>query len=305
MLKKRAKLNPLVSIILNCYNGEKFINNSVQSILNQTYKNWELIFLDNNSDDKTWTVIKKFKDKRIKYFKTKKTFKLYKARNIAISKAKGKLISFLDVDDWWTKDKLQIQVKIFESDKQIDVLYSNIFLFYEKINKFKVYSKKKLSEGKITQSLIDDFKMPIVSTILKKNIFKSIKFDNNYEIIGDFDFLVRLSLKKKISAIQKPLAYYRIHGSNLSIKKMHLNISELEKWVKKNKNKKKFKEYNFFNTQKLIQILKIKNSLILGKKKIAFKYIFEAPYFISKFKFFILFFLSKNFTNKMLNRLDN
>ena len=299
MLKKRTKYYPLVSVILNCHNGEQFINKSVQSILNQTYKNWELIFLDNNSDDKTRIIIKKIKDKRIKYFKTKKIFKLYRARNIAISKAKGKLISFLDVDDWWKKDKLKIQVSTLESNKQIDVLYSNVFLFYEKIN------KKKLSEGKITQSLINDFKMPIVSTILKKSIFKNIKFDNNYEIIGDFDFLVRLSLNTKISAIQKPLAYYRIHGSNLSIKKMHLNISELEKWVKKNKNKKKFKKYNFFNIQKLIQILKIKNSLILGKKKIALKHIFRAPFFISKFKFFILFFLSKNFTNRILNWLDN
>ena len=98
----------LISIIVNCHNGEKFINRCIESILIQTYDNFEIIFLDNMSTDGTEEILKKISDKRIKYFKTEKFLKLYEARNLAISKAKGKYISFLDIDDSWEKDKLKL-----------------------------------------------------------------------------------------------------------------------------------------------------------------------------------------------------
>ena len=87
--------------------------------------------------------------------------------------------------------------------------------------------------------------MPILSTLIKKNIFNQIKFDNRYTIIGDLDFFVRLSLIKNITAIQEPLAYYRIHDSNLTKKRIDLNIKELESWVSEKVKNKKFKSNNF------------------------------------------------------------
>ena len=96
---------PLISIIINCYNGEKFLKNAIRSVLNQTYKNWEIIFFDNNSKDKSVKILKGFKDKRIKFYSTqnKNLLPLYKARNLATQKAKGRFITFLDVDDTWKK----------------------------------------------------------------------------------------------------------------------------------------------------------------------------------------------------------
>jgi glycosyltransferase involved in cell wall biosynthesis len=120
--------NPLVSIIINCYNGEKYLHKAIKSVLNQNYKHWEIIFFDNNSIDRSSFLLKKYKDKRIKYFKTKKTYPLYKARNLAIKKSKGELISFLDIDDWWLKNKLNKQIKFFLKNKAVDVLYSNTYL---------------------------------------------------------------------------------------------------------------------------------------------------------------------------------
>ena len=92
-----------VSVIMNCRNGDKFLKKSINSIISQTYENWELIFFDNSSTDKSVEVVKNFSDKRIKIFKSKKFLKLYDARNLAISKAKGDFISFCDTDDWWKK----------------------------------------------------------------------------------------------------------------------------------------------------------------------------------------------------------
>ena len=83
------KKKPLVSIIMNCYNGEKYLKDSIQSIfLNQDYKNWELIFWDNQSEDRSKFLLKEFKDKRLNYYYAKKFTNLYTARNLAIKKPK-------------------------------------------------------------------------------------------------------------------------------------------------------------------------------------------------------------------------
>ena len=102
----KIKKSPLLSIIVNCYNGEEYLKDCLKSILKQSYKNWELIFWDNISTDQSKNILKQFKDKRIKYFKSKKFTSLYEARNLAVSKAKGDYVSFLDTDDLWKRNKL-------------------------------------------------------------------------------------------------------------------------------------------------------------------------------------------------------
>ena len=106
---------PLITIIMSCYNGEKFISRSIKSILKQTYQNWELIFWDNNSIDLSKEELFKFKDKRIKYFKSNTTSLLSVSRENAIKKSSGDLIAFLDVDDEWLDEKLENTVSLFEN----------------------------------------------------------------------------------------------------------------------------------------------------------------------------------------------
>ena len=86
-MPKENKIN--VSIIMNCHNGETFLKQSIDSIINQSFKNWELIFFDNVSDDNSLEIVETFNDKRIKVFKSEKFINLYHARNEAIQKAKG------------------------------------------------------------------------------------------------------------------------------------------------------------------------------------------------------------------------
>ena len=277
--------NPLVSIIINCYNGEKYLHKAIKSVLGQNYHHWEIIFYDNNSIDKSSSILKSYKDIRIKYFKSKKTYPLYKARNLAIAKCKGELISFLDVDDWWVKTKLNKQVKVFLENQNVDVLYSNIYIYDEKKKIKKIYIKKKLNYGQITQKLIDRFEMSILSAVIKKKIFNQIKFDNRYTIIGDFDFFVRLSLIKNIAAIQEPLAYYRLHDSNLTTKRIDLNIKELENWVFEKAKNKNFKLFNFSKVHDLIKILKIKRHITKGNILRALTEILKRPFNIFKLKF--------------------
>ena len=103
-----------VSIIMTCHNGEIYLRQAINSIISQTFKKWELIFLDNNSTDNSKKIFYEFKDKRMFYFKNDFTLNLGAARNLAFKKCKGDLITFLDVDDLWNKNKLMLQFKEFQ-----------------------------------------------------------------------------------------------------------------------------------------------------------------------------------------------
>ena len=133
MREIKSKKKPIVSIILNCYNGEKYLHKSLKSVKNQTYKNWELVFWDNKSTDNSKEIFKSFLKKNFRYFMSQKHTSLYEARNLAIQKAKGQFIAFIDSDDTWNKDKLTLQMKYFK-DKEVAVVYGNLWLKKESFN---------------------------------------------------------------------------------------------------------------------------------------------------------------------------
>ena len=157
----------MISIIMNSHNGEKFIERSIRSILNQTYKNWELIFWDNKSNDNSLKIINQFNDDRIKYFYSKNYDKLYKARNLALKKAKGEFIAFLDVDDTWEKNKLQVQSDDIIKNKA-DISFSNYWEL--KKNKKKIF-KKSLTAKNINNQILNNYPIGILTVLIKSDVF--------------------------------------------------------------------------------------------------------------------------------------
>ena len=258
------KKYPLVSIIMNCHNGEKFLEKSLKSVINQTYKNWELIFWDNKSYDNSKKIFKKFIDKRFHYFQSKKFLNLYHAKKLAIKCARGEFISFLDVDDLWIRKKLEYQVKFFLKNKDYQILYSNFYIKDEIKNAIYLKSKERtLPKGFITKELLKNYKVGILTIMFNKKILKYVNFKSIYNIIGDFDFIIRASLKFKIGCIQKPLAYYRVHSQNFSNKKFNLHSDELKNWILQNQKLIKKLSISLFSIRKLIIKLKIKSYLNL------------------------------------------
>ena len=138
--------NPLVSIIMNCFNGETYLNESIKSVLSQTYENWELIFWDNQSIDSSAKIFKSYKDKRFEYFYAGEHTSLYKARNLAIKKTNGELLAFIDTDDIWEKNKLELQVPLFK-DSKISLVYSNLWITKQNLEKKKIFIKKNTQIG--------------------------------------------------------------------------------------------------------------------------------------------------------------
>ena len=148
-------MNNLVSIITPCYNSEKFISQTINSVLNQTYKNWEMIIVDDVSSDKSVAIISTFckQDSRIKLYQLLDNSGAAIARNKAIDVAKGNFIAFLDSDDLWLPKKLELQL-----DFMIKYNYSLSYTSYEIINE----------EGSLTNKIINcKDKLLVGSSLIK------------------------------------------------------------------------------------------------------------------------------------------
>ncbi len=235
----------LISIIMNCYNGEKFIEKSINSIISQDYKNWELIFWNNLSNDKTEDIYLKLRsnDSRLKYFKSTEHLPLSVARNLAVAKIQGEFIAFLDVDDWWEPFKLSEQIKLFK-DKSIGLVYGNFYV-NNFTNKTAIYGfpprkvkqnekivmfNTKLPEGYILNKLLQRYVIGMMTIIIRRNIIEDINklFDEDIETIQDFDLAIRISKKNKILCCQKPIAHKRLHENNKINVNRKIIINEME-----------------------------------------------------------------------------
>ena len=287
---------------MNCFNGAKYLKQSIQSVISQSYKNWELIFWDNMSIDDSKKIFESFNDDRLKYFKAEEHTILYKARNLALKKASGDFICFLDTDDYWENDKIEKQLIKFETDKEISIVYTNYFILNEKLKMKKKYiNSKELPEGMITEDLLKSYCTGISTLMFKKNIFADKIFDNRFHIIGDFDFVLNVSLFSKFSVVREHLVYYRIHDKNESLLNRERHIKELKIWFNENKKSDLSKIDGFDNFKHKILELEITKSFIEKNYKEAFKSIIIYPTSLKKIKFLIFFLIPNTLLKKLIN----
>ena len=289
--------NPLISIIVNCFNGEKYLKRALESIINQTYNNWEVVFWDNQSSDNSKKIFSEFKDSRFKYFISNRHTTLYEARNNAIKRSNGEILAFLDTDDWWDETKLEKQVVYFK-DEKVGIVHSNCYLYYQNRDKKKIFQKKNLNSGFITKNLFKKYNIAILTVLLRKSAYISVSgFNNQYTIIGDFDLIIRLSFNWKIVSINECLAYYRIHNENLSILNSKAEIEELEHWISDAKiiSDKNLGPYLHYINRR-IDHRKIKKSINEGEQVKAFKKTILYPMGFDKIKLILLIILPKKFT---------
>ena len=294
---------PLVSVIMNCYNGEDYLSESIQSVLAQTYKNWELIFWDNRSEDKSAEIFKSYKDERFKYYFAPKHTPLYEARNQAIEKSSGEFIAFLDTDDFWAKDKLELQIPFFK-DLKVGVVYGNLFIVNEKLNTRKIFLKKTINpRGYILDDLLKDYCTGLVTLVIRKSFLKNYKpsFDGSFNIIGDFDLMIRMSSKYKFECVNKPIASWRAHWKNGSLLGKKIEVNELKIWSQKMQDYPIiFNNKNFSNIKNIINNLETISLILDNNREKAKLKIKKMPYSLKKIKFLIASILPKNFVKRFI-----
>ena len=288
---------PLVSVIMNCYNGEAYLYESIKSVLSQTYANWELIFWDNRSDDKSAEICKSYNDKRFKYYYAPKHTLLCGARNEAIKKSSGEFIAFLDTDDFWEKDKLELQIPLFK-DLDVGVVYGNLYVVNEKLNTKEIFLKKKKPRGFILDDLLKNYCTGLVTLIIRKSFLDNYQpvFDNSFHIMGDFDLMIRMSTKYKFDCVEKPIASWRVHGKNESLLYKTKQIKELKIWYEKMiSHPIIFNNKNFSNINNMINNLEVVNLILENNFEKARLQIKKMPFSLKKIKYLIALLLPNNF----------
>lgn len=217
--------NPLVSIIIITMNHEKFIEQACISAISQTYPNIEIIFLDNNSNDKTFEIAKKALTQsaiKHKILRNTESFGISKNLNILVSNTNGDFISILSGDDWYTKNSVEEKIKYFKENPNTDFVLTDGYKYYqEKDQLTDAYSQKE--KEFITQNIRNFFhdnvtenKTVNVGTFVKKEILIKYPFDENVNT-EDWDMNLRLTSKGfKLGFIDKKLFYYRIISTSLS-----------------------------------------------------------------------------------------
>ena len=211
-----------VSVIITSYNSEKFIEESIRSILNQTYKNFELIIVDDSSTDKTRKIIDRYKekDKRIKTKYNKKNLGAAATFNIGIKAAKGDFIVKMDSDDISMKNRIELQLLEFFKRPNLQVLGGNIKIIK---NNQLMNREIKFPIGKQNIDKIIRNSVPVAdpTVMIRKSVLKKVNYlRENMEAAEDYDLWLRIhDLGYEIDNIDKTLLYYRHHNQQLSLVK--------------------------------------------------------------------------------------
>lgn len=270
---------PCVSIIMNCLNCSKYLREAIDSIYAQTFKDWEIVFWDNGSTDHSTDIARSY-DERLRYFKGEHTVPLGNARNLAIEQASGKYIAFLDCDDVWLPLKLELQVKKFQEDPDLMLVYSDSNIVDAEGNKLRTsFDSEKPSRGAVFNQLLSSYNfIPLLSVLIRREVLDEIgMFDSNLKVAEEYDLFLRIAHKYRVDYIDQPLASYRVHANNWSHKRdigIKEELSILDKWIGLDPSLKKSigKELRIKRTKRQIALL-----LFYGVKYL------HLPKFMSKF----------------------
>lgn len=212
---------PFVSVVIPCYNASAFIAQTIESVINQTYQNWEMIIVDDCSTDNSAEIIKRYAsaDRRIKYLKTDKSSgSPALPRNIGIDAAYGDFIAFLDADDVWLPEKLE-----WEVDFLIKNNYKVAYSFYEKMNWEGKRDNRIIStkEHSSFESLLKSNSIPCLTSIVRRDAIGYTRFKQ----IPQEDFCFWLDILKKgyvAYNLQKVTALYRVAKESRSANKLDM-----------------------------------------------------------------------------------
>jgi|APLak6261660231_1056022.scaffolds.fasta_scaffold10261_1 glycosyltransferase involved in cell wall biosynthesis len=221
--------DPLVSIIMPVYNGERYISKAIESVLSQTYQNFELIIVNDGSTDNSKAVIDTYlKDPRIRYIEQHNAG-VAAARNTAIKKSQGELIGFLDQDDLWLPEKIENQIQYFKNHQNISLVYSDYIVLNELENSS--HRQRDLIPFDPSQSnLISIFtqnRIGVLTVLVKKQcVIDSGLLEEELKGTDDYELWLRLALDYEFQYIPLLLATYRWHGKNISSDALHMMTEE-------------------------------------------------------------------------------
>ena len=217
--------NPLVSVIMNCYNSDQYLQEAIESMYAQTYSNWEIIFWDNASTDNSANIAKSYDD-RVKYFLASETTLLGEARNFALERATGEYIAFLDCDDIYLPDKLDRQVDFMQVENYI-MCYCSSSIINEEGKVIKRHTVKNKS-GNVFAKLLRHYEVNMQTVMLKREFIVSnqLSFNIDMEYCPDHNLFMTIASRVDVGVIPDVVAKYRMVGDSLSKKTIDIASKE-------------------------------------------------------------------------------
>ncbi|HLV45459.1 MAG TPA: glycosyltransferase family 2 protein [Flavobacterium sp.] len=212
-------MNPTVSIIIPCYNSEKFIGETLESILDQTFQDWECLVMDNASTDNSVDVIERFKNEKIHLIKLDKNYGASQARNIGIERAKGRFITFIDSDDLWLPEFLEKSIS-FLKDENEELVYASYHRVDEELNP--LLEDFTAIDNIDFQRILYNCPIPMLTAVYDTKRIGKIKIP---DVDMREDHAMWMDILKKIPrarAIQTPLGVYRIRRKSYSRNKLKI-----------------------------------------------------------------------------------
>tara|TARA_Y100000741_G_scaffold361886_1_gene346656 strand:- start:420 stop:1787 length:1368 start_codon:yes stop_codon:yes gene_type:complete len=266
MLKKDIKFNPLITIYITNYNYGRFLRDSIQSVFNQTYANYELIIIDDGSTDDSRNILNKYKNYKNLKIIFQKNKGLNYSNNIALKLSRGDYITRLDADDWLDENFLQVMVDQIKKDPKIGMIFCNYFLV----------NNKGVIQG---QFLRHDFKKVRLldqpahgaCSLINTNCLKLMGgYNEKFKSQDGVDLWIRLIQKYKVKNINLPLFYYRQHGNNLTTNTRKLFRSRDKIFETNVKGKEKIKNTICIipirgDNENSIALKKIKSKTVLSR----------------------------------------
>lgn len=229
---------PLISVIIPTYNGGQFIARTLQSVLDQTFQDFEILVVDDGSVDNTAEVVQQF-TRRIRYFR-KPNGGPASARNFGLRRAKGNYIALLDHDDLWLPKRLETQLPLFDKDPKIGVVFSDCYIkaTNDSVVPETSFQEAKPFAGEVFEKLFLRNFVPSLTTLVRRECFDCVGFfdeSGRMTMTDDYHMWLRIAVHYRYAFHPKPLAVYYRHSSNFSNKfdqfiKEILNVLEDISW---------------------------------------------------------------------------
>ncbi len=208
----------LVDVILPNYNGAKVLNETINSVINQSFQDFNLYVIDDCSKDESINVIEDYSDPRINLVKLKKNKGVYFCRNLGMRKSNSKYLAFIDSDDYWEKDKLKKQISFM---KKFDhkFTYTDYTPFQEKNNN-KIFKKKINVKNKFNRNeFINNTSIAMSSVVIERSLIKNLKF-KKLKICEDYLFKCEILKKQEAYKCGDSMMFYRISNNSLQSNKL-------------------------------------------------------------------------------------
>lgn len=214
---------PLVSVVMPVYNGDKYLIEAIDSILNQTFIDFELLIINDGSSDNTENIIKSYHDKRIVHIKNEQNLGLIKTLNKGLDFARGEFIARMDADDISLPERFAKQVALFESNPEIGVC-ATLFTLFGENNEDRVIEHPEHNDS-IKIGLLTSCFIGHPTVMMRKKAIENYRYDINYQATEDFELWTRLVRVTKFYNIQESLLKYRFHSSNISVLESSVQVT--------------------------------------------------------------------------------